>query len=116
MFKEVAVSARIRGHYRIDSAGRVEPMTDVNQAALRFHTMPPALPNQRHARAVRLSIIGFVSAVLTVGTLLALPQIQRAITSAQYAQIATIRRMHGHHMHDAADRFLRHDGHGQDGR
>jgi len=101
------VSGRIRGHYRIDSAGRVEPVTDINQAALKFRA-PPPLPNRHNSRLVRISIAGFTGMVLCVGGMLAMPQIQRALISAEYAQIAPIRHMHGKHMHDMADKLLRH--------
>ena len=108
------MSARIRGHYRIDSSGRVEPMTDVNGPALKICRPPAVIPNQYHSRLVRISIAGIVGVVLGVGGMLALPQIQRRLVSNQAAQFAMVRHMHGHHLRFMADRLLHRDEKPQD--
>jgi hypothetical protein len=104
------VSARIRGHYRIDSLGRVEAMTDVNAPALKLRLPPPVSPDQYNSRLVRIAIAGIVALSLGVGGILALPQIQQRILSAQTAEFASIRHLHGHHLHAMAARLLRRDG------
>jgi len=108
------VSARIRGHYRIDSSGRVEPMTDVNAPALKLRLPPPVFPSQHNSRLVRISIAGIVALTLGIGGMLALPQIERRIISAQAAEFASVRHFRGHHLHAIAAKLLHRDEPSQD--
>lgn len=103
------MSARIRGHYRIDSSGRVEAMTDVNSAALKSRIPPPVPAEPLQSRLIRICVAGFVTAALCVGGMLAMPEIQRYIVSSQSARYAMVRHMHGHRMHSMAERLLHGD-------
>jgi hypothetical protein len=91
---EVAMCGRIRGHYRIDSSGRVEPMTDVNSAA-RAYTIPRAVlanrPENVRRRLKRMSVAGMSFFFLGVGLLVAMPWIELAFLSAQSAHLASVR-------------------------
>jgi hypothetical protein len=90
---EAAVSGRIRGHYRIDSSGRVEPLADVNAEA-RPYALPQVVPlNQRgkvKSRLNRRSIAGASIFILGIGMLFAMPQIEQAMLSAQSAHVASV--------------------------
>lgn len=101
------MSAHVRGHYRIDAHGRVESMLDVNSAAIKMRQPKPEPVNQVQARAKRYAVYGLLTMLVCVGGMVALPQIERYLIAGQYARIATLRHMHGHHMHEAADRFFR---------
>jgi hypothetical protein len=114
LFEEVSVSAHIRGHYRIDSSGRVEPMTDVNGPALKMRVPPPLAPNQYESRWVKISIAGIVALTLGIGGALAIPQIQQRFMSAQAANFASVRHLHGHHLRAMAARLLHRDESPQD--
>jgi hypothetical protein len=101
------VSAHVRGHYRIDSHGRIEAILDVNSAALKLHKPQPLPPNQMQTLAARVAVYSLVAMLLCAGGLLVMPQVERAFLASQYAKLITVRHMHGHHMHDAADRYFR---------
>ncbi len=101
------MSARVRGHYRIDSHGRIESMLDVNSAALKLRRPRPVPIHQMQTLAARLAVYGLVAMLLCAGGVLVMPQMERAFLASQYARLVTVRHMHGHHMHDAADRYLR---------
>ena len=88
-------------------------MTDVNGSALQFHAPPAArVPLDRNTRLVRISIAGFIVAVLCVGGMLALPQIERSIISAQSARYASVRatclHQSGHARHATAEKIPEH--------
>jgi hypothetical protein len=89
-------------------------MTDVNGAALKLRLSPLVSPNQCQSRCVRISIAGIVALTLGIGGMLALPQIEQRIISAQAEQFASVRHLHGHHLHAMAARLLRHDETPQD--
>ncbi len=99
-------AARIRGHYRIDSAGRVEAMEDVNGLAMKAQSLSSVISSRRSSRLVRLSVAGFAAMAIGVGAILALPQIQQLLIAAESAQFASVRHLHGHHLHEVGDKLL----------
>ena len=82
------MSGRIRGHYRIDSRGRVEPLTDVNASA-KPYTSP--LPEHQRSHMRQLSVAGLSIFVVGISVMALLPQIERHIVSVQAAHIASVR-------------------------
>jgi hypothetical protein len=88
------VSGRIRGHYRIDSSGRVQPLLDVNGAA-KPYTLPSTRQTRRRSSVhshMRQFIAGGIAICIALGSLLAmLPRIERLILTEQAKQIAMVR-------------------------
>jgi hypothetical protein len=103
------VSARIRGHYRIDSSGRVEPITDVNSAALKVRPQVSPLPGHRSLRITRISILGAIAMVICISGMLAMPSFQRYLISIESQRYATVRHMHGLVLRSTAQRLLHGD-------
>jgi hypothetical protein len=89
-------------------------MTDVNGAALKLRLPPLVSPNQYNSRLVRIAIAGIFALTLGLGGILALPQIERRIMSAQAEKFTSVRHLHGHHLHAMAARLLRRDEPPQD--
>jgi hypothetical protein len=85
----------------------VESLVDVNGTAMRLRLPPPSAKNQMQSRAAKFAVYGLVAMLVCVGGMLALPSMERSLLASQYARLMPIRHMHGQHMHDAADRFLR---------
>jgi len=93
------MSARIRGHYRIDVMGRVEPITDVNALAKPF-TLPLSVmqgkkPGKR-SHVVQVSIAGMILFGMGVSLMAALPQIQRMVIAAEASRISSQRQAYIH--------------------
>jgi hypothetical protein len=89
------MSGRIRGHYRIDSAGRVEPLGDVNASLQRFVYQPALRRNPadvRKARLTKICVAGFTLCTIGLGLMASLPTIQRMIISAESSRMASIRK------------------------
>ena len=85
------MSARIRGHYRVDDAGRVLPVLDVNASLGRFayHSDLKADQEKRHiARMKKISFAGLGTAILGIAMMASLPTIQRLVVAHQSAQYA----------------------------
>jgi hypothetical protein len=88
------MSGRIRGHYRIDSRGQVQPLGDVNAAA-RPCTFPPASVSTqvktRRSRLVRMMAYSAILAGLGLSLPGALPMMQRKLLAAEAAHYAAAR-------------------------
>jgi hypothetical protein len=82
-------------------------MPDVNSAAMKLRMPQPPTPNQMQSRAARFAVFGLVVMLLCAGGMLALPGMERSLIASQYARLLPLRHMHGQHMHDAAEKFLR---------
>ena len=85
------MGARIRGHYRIDAAGRVEAVCDVNSSLQSYVYQPPvtrSTPAERRAWMLK-GVVGAVS-LACVGLILmaSLPQIQNAVVAADASRFA----------------------------
>jgi hypothetical protein len=98
------MSGRIRGHYRIDSRGRVEPLLDVNASA-RPYTFPTKSTRQSPMR--QFSVAGLGIFVMGLSLMALLPQIERHIVSSQAAHIAMVRAAYIHN-HPALQHLLKH--------
>ena len=88
------MTGRIRGHYRIDSTGHVQPLGDVNGLAKPYTIPLSVLQNQpcyRRARLRRITTAGTGAFVLGLLLLSLMPQIERAVLSAQSARLAQAR-------------------------
>jgi hypothetical protein len=85
------VSAHVRGHYRIDARGCVEPITDVNALAKPF-TLPLSVMQKKTKRS-NLVMIAIAFFVLGLGAsmMAALPQIQRMVIAAEASHSASLR-------------------------
>ncbi len=105
------MSARVRGHYRIDPVGHVMPLTDVN-AAMKAYSIPLAKLRDRAAeqrsRIMKMCLAGLTIFAIAVGLMMALPQIERSVVAAQATRIASMRAaiyrnnpdLRPHHWHD----------------
>jgi hypothetical protein len=102
--REASMSGHIRGHYRIDSRGRVEPLLDVNASA-KPYTIPLPVHRQSHVR--QFSVAGVSIFVMGLSLMALLPQIERQIVSAQAAHIAMVRAAYIHN-HPALQQLLKH--------
>ncbi len=98
------MSGRIRGHYRIDSRGRVEPLLDVNASA-KPYTFPAMTNRQSPMR--QFTVAGLSIFVVGLSVMALLPQIERQIVSAQAAHIASVRAAYIHN-HPALEQLLKH--------
>jgi hypothetical protein len=86
--------ARVRGHYRIDASGRIEPLLDVNEAALPYTLPKIALrrePMSLHSHMKQIILAGVGICVVLSGLVAMLPRIERLILSEQARQIAMAR-------------------------
>jgi hypothetical protein len=89
------MGARIRGHYRIDPAGRVEAVGDINSSLHRFAWQPPLSrdrASEQKARITKICMAGFGLACLGVALMASLPQIQRSVVASESARMAMIKR------------------------
>lgn len=94
------MGARIRGHYRIDEAGRVLPVTDVNASLHRFayHAIERRDPvAERRARLRTFYRVGLSLSFLGLAGMASLPMIERTVVSADADHIASLRRSILHH-------------------
>jgi len=108
------MSGRIRGHYRIDAAGRVEPISDVNASLAKcVCTSPPRRDPvaERRSRLGKICMVGLGLFCLGLALMASLPEIQHVIVATENAHMALIRKTYlqahpgltpaatGHHWH-----------------
>jgi len=89
------MTARIRGHYRIDALGRVVPVTDVNSSLQNFVVRSPLPPDRaadQRTQLTRLCMVGGLLCMLGLVVMASLPQIQNAIVARESARMASIRK------------------------
>jgi hypothetical protein len=92
------MGARIRGHYRIDPLGRVEPITDVNALAKPF-TLPLSVMQKKtgkRSHLIHVSVAGVILFSTGVSLMAALPQIQRMVIAAEASHTASQRQAYIH--------------------
>ena len=107
------MSARIRGHYRINAVGQVMPLTDVN-GGMKAYSLP--LPKRRgqaveqRSRIMKMAVAGLTLFSIAVAAMSVMPQIERSVVAAQASRIASARsaffrshpEFHSHHWRDPA--------------